>query len=96
MAAQPGHAEVVRALITKRAKVDCKDRLGDTVLCLAAREGHEAVVCLLIDAGADVNGLGVIQTPLTTAAIWGHGNVARILLQHGAIFDVVNPGIGLV
>jgi ankyrin repeat protein len=55
---------------------------------LAARNGHEAVVkllLLLLEKEADVkskNGVG--QTPLSRAARGGHKAVVKLLLEKGA------------
>ena len=60
-AAESGHADVVRVLLSAGAWVDGEDRTSITPLMLAAREGHDAVVELLLDSGADVNRLGYVQ-----------------------------------
>ena len=65
---------------------------GFTVLMLAAGNGHERVVELLLRRGAKVNqqssdGL----TALTLAATQGHERVVDMLLRHGAE-DLQNSG----
>lgn len=59
--------------------------LGNTPLMYGCAGGHEEVVKVLLEAGANVedhneNG----HTPLMEAASAGHVSVAKILLDHGA------------
>lgn len=57
----------------------------NTALMLACCGGHEDIVKLLIEAGADLelqNESG--HTPLMEAASGGHVGVAKILLENGA------------
>lgn len=58
---------------------------GSMVLFVAAGEGHEEGVRLLLEYGAEVNGRDKKgQTALFEAAIEGREQVARLLLEHGA------------
>ena len=57
-----------------------------STLMWAAEEGHEAVVRLLLDRGADIESRDTEygQSPLSLAARYGHEAVVRLLLDRGA------------
>ena len=70
----PGHKDVPRA-----RRAPCNRR------CMAAQNGHEAVVKLLLANAAEIdladkNG----ATPIFHAAMQGHGSVVAALLAKGA------------
>jgi ankyrin repeat protein len=55
LAAQNGHADVIRALTKHGADVITPDKNGSTHVLIAAREGHADVVRALAEHGADLN-----------------------------------------
>jgi ankyrin repeat protein len=58
----------------------------------AARRGDADFVSMLLQLGADPNGLGVDgTTALQAAALKGHGDVVALLLEKGAKVDVGLP-----
>jgi hypothetical protein len=62
-------------------------------LALAAQHGHSGVVALLLDAGVDPNrynpsGAHAHSTPLHQAALAGHLEVVRLLVERGAHLDI--------
>jgi ankyrin repeat protein len=65
MAASAGNGAVVQLLLGKSSNVNISDLSGYTPLSLAAWRGHDAVVRLLLDAGASPNpeGTGLKQLP---------------------------------
>jgi ankyrin repeat protein len=52
-AAAGGHADIAALLLDKHASIDAESPGRQTPLMIAAREGHEAVVDLLLKEGAD-------------------------------------------
>jgi ankyrin repeat protein len=93
MASHFGIVLWVRILLTKKTwkysfhkLADKKDILGQSPLIYAARSGHEAVVRLLLERGADIEAKekGRGWTALIWAAGVGHEAVMRLLLERGA------------
>ena len=63
---------------------------GETALMFASRIGDAETAALLVAAGANVNDEDAAGVSATTlAAFSGHGEIARLLLDHGA-----SPGAG--
>ena len=56
---------------------------------MAAEHGHDEVLTVLINAGANVNAVAFTNTvPIHFAAEKGHERCVRILMQSGAMVDV--------
>ncbi|MHC4201279.1 MAG: ankyrin repeat domain-containing protein [Planctomycetota bacterium] len=82
VAADKGHADIVRALLAHGAEISARDSQGDTPLHAGANRGHRAVVELLLAKGADPNATDSGGwTPLHNA---GSREVAGLLLSSGA------------
>src|SRR5262249_22558006 len=82
-AALQGNEGLVQELLQRGANADWKDKDGHTPLFWAARNGHGAVVKLLLETGkVDVDSkdgrFGL--TPLSWAARNGHEAVVKLLL----------------
>ncbi|EPS40628.1 hypothetical protein H072_5502 [Dactylellina haptotyla CBS 200.50] len=93
MAASNGEPERVRKILSGGARnfvdVDAVDEEGSSPLIYAACFGHEEVVVLLVDAGANVNLQdGHKWSPLTWAMTNRHKGIAKILLDHGASSEI--------
>ncbi|XP_060528049.1 serine/threonine-protein phosphatase 6 regulatory ankyrin repeat subunit A isoform X3 [Cylas formicarius] len=83
MAAEGGHAEVVKALVRAGASVVEENKGGFTAVHLAAQHGHLQVLEVLRSS----NNLRVISkklgvTPLHVAAYFGQADTVRELLTH--------------
>ena len=85
-ACQNGHIEVVRALLSSRAKIDLRTKGdGRSPLHVACQQGHTEVVLALLSRGAEVD----LQSkddacPLHLACQNGHMDTVCALLSSGA------------
>ena len=85
-AARSGDLARLAKLIDEGADVDSTGPYGNTALIAAATQGHDALVRLLIERGADVNheesfyGASAVDMALFN----GHPETARLLLESGA------------
>lgn len=87
IAAQQGHADVVRMLLMRGASIDATDNVDRrTPLLQAAQEGHTEVVRALLEHGADIEARNASNgaTPLFVASARGHAEVVKLLLDAGA------------
>jgi ankyrin repeat protein len=85
-AVQHGQPDVVKALIRARAEVNRNNRYGVAPLWLAATNGDDATVELLLRAGADARMTrgDSGESVLMTAAMAGAPGVVQRLLAYGA------------
>lgn len=85
MAARAGLVDRVVVLLDEGAKVNSRDRNGDSPLNMAASKGNVALADVLLKAGADVNLANLSGvTPLMGAAFSGKVELLRLLLAAGA------------
>lgn len=86
-------AAAVRQLVAGGADVDEKDTSQDVPLIMAAYLGHDEIVRLLLEAGADVTAVdpGMKATALHAAAYAGRTNAARLLIEYGIEIDRQGP-----
>jgi ankyrin repeat protein len=64
---------------------------GRIPLHLACQEGHESVVKVLLESGADVDVADICRkTPLHFACQEGHESVIKMLVENGADIDVAD------
>ncbi len=73
---------LVDYLMQRRARINTRNRNGETALSIAAYIGNLAYVQRLVEAGAEVNFYG--WPPLSYAAYNGHLAIVDYLLKHGA------------
>ncbi|XP_024142769.1 ankyrin repeat domain-containing protein 50 [Oryzias melastigma] len=94
-----GFGEVASLLLEHKADPGHRDNDGMTPLLLAAYEGHEDVVELLLEAGADVDETAGLDgsvsaaaavTPLLASAAMGHMKTVSRLLFWGAAVDAID------
>ncbi|XP_068186093.1 ankyrin repeat domain-containing protein 50 isoform X2 [Antennarius striatus] len=94
-----GYGEVVSLLLDQEADPGHRDHDGMTPLLLAAYEGHDDIVELLLEAGADVDetahtdsnvSAAAAVTPLLAAAAMGHMKTVSRLLFWGAAVDAID------
>lgn len=74
-----------KALLARGMDIDTSDPSGNTLLMLAAREGHFEFVKFLLDGKAKVrarNGYG--ESAIMLAALQGHLEAVKILQAYGA------------
>jgi hypothetical protein len=83
-AAQHGRLHIARYLLGEGAQVNEGDGTGSRALREACYAGRQAMVELLLEAGADaVTPSEYGDTPLMCAARGGHVGIIRALLAHG-------------
>ena len=92
-----GKPGIVRVLLDHGATVNAKNKLLRTPLHdvargeYASRDGVRVAQLLLEQGGADVNAQDIyLETPLHVACDCGQIEVARVLLDHGALANVEN------
>src|SRR5271156_6015903 len=78
--------KATNTLVRRGQSVDLKDSYSQTLLSYAAMQGHEAVMKLLLEKGAELETKDkeYSQTPLSWAADQGHVAVVKLLLEKGA------------
>ncbi|CAH1101713.1 unnamed protein product [Psylliodes chrysocephalus] len=99
MAAEGGHAEVVKALVRAGANITDENKGGFTAVHLAAQYGHQQVLEVLRSSNTlriTSKKLGV--TPLHVAAYFGQADTVRELLTHvpGTVKSDAPSGASLV
>jgi len=77
----------INAVVVDNLVHEC---LCSTALCIAAYRGHEGIVALLLERGADANTMGSeYGTALGVAAFKGHEKIVALLLDRGADVNTV-------
>lgn len=83
IAASMGRKDLIDLLIANKAMVDARDRQQRTALHVAVYSGQLDAVKALVEAGADVNGGGRGQTPLSAATQANQIEIAAYLREKG-------------
>jgi len=90
--ARRGDAAQLTPLLDAGVPVDMADTSGNTLLMLAAYNGHPETVRALIERGADVDRLNDRgQSPLAGVVFKGEDEVVQVLLDAGADPDKGTP-----
>jgi len=85
VAAALGRVQDAEGLLASAGDLDKRKALA-----LASQFGREAIVQLLLASGEDPNGYSPVHshsTPLHQAALGGHSDIVRMLIEHGASAD---------
>ena len=98
IAAEQGCTEICQALLNEGASAnelwDDKENNPKsdqfTALMLAAQNGHDLVVAMLVQGKADVNSHKGSRTVLMMAAQYGYTRCAQILIDGGADVNATN------
>ena len=86
-AAQMGYTSAVSRLCT-RYRASISPAALRHALSIAARQGHAALVSILLEAGADPDVADSEGwTPLRASAWGGHASAVQVLLERGALVD---------
>ena len=90
-----GDIESVRRHLDAKGAADTTDLYGYTAQHYASQGNHVAIVNLLLERGACVNGVARSRcTPLHRAAAAGALEACAILLERGAAVDAVDTSFG--
>ncbi|XP_074856929.1 protein TANC1 isoform X2 [Carettochelys insculpta] len=87
------NVKVSRLLILGGANVNYRTEVLNNapILCVESHLGHEEMVILLVEYGADIDGTSENgMTPLSYAAAAGHMNVVSVLCKKGARVDYLD------
>ncbi|MCP4130798.1 MAG: hypothetical protein GY754_07435 [bacterium] len=84
-ACMKGHANVAKLLIKNGASRKSISASGDSIFHAACQGGSEQIVRLLLAKKTNINKKNKLgQTPLTLALLYGHDNIAELLVRQGA------------
>ncbi len=85
VAAQNGHADIIKLLRDKGANVNARDATGTTALMQAAVTGSVPSIRLLLDAGADIDAKDKTgQTAFVMADASQHPEGAKLIIDKGS------------
>lgn len=85
-AAEHGHVEILKLLLERR-QVDLlrKNNYNQTALQRAAKNGHDNIVSLLLDHGAEFKDITESERAFLAAASAGHLQTMKVIWKYGSI-----------
>jgi ankyrin repeat protein len=86
-----GHDVLVKTFLDNNADVNAQDAIHGNALQAASEEGHEQIVDMLLDRGAEINVTtkgGVYSNALQAASYRGHRHIVEMLLNRGADVNI--------
>lgn len=89
LAARGGHMKAAELLVSRKASVQQKSKVGDTALMAASLKGEIPMAGFLLGLGAELNPPG--WTPLHYAAFEGRAAMITFLIGKGANKDAPAP-----
>ena len=91
-AALKGHEHIITHLYTAGARLhDIRNREGETLLMVSAKQGNAENVKQLTEKGSDVNAQSNKgHSAMTYASRYGHLSIVKYLLNHGAEVNIAN------
>ncbi|XP_074841189.1 M-phase phosphoprotein 8 isoform X2 [Carettochelys insculpta] len=91
LAAAGGHDDLLRLLIRKGAKVNCRQKNGTTALIHAAEKNFLTTVAILLEAGAYLNVQQINgETALMKACKRGNSDIVRLMIESGADCNILS------
>nr|XP_016848122.1 PREDICTED: M-phase phosphoprotein 8 isoform X1 [Anolis carolinensis] len=91
LAAAGGHDDILRLLIKKGAKVNCRQKNGTTALIHAAEKNNLTTVAILLEAGACMNlQQNNGETALMKACKRGNYDIVRLMIENGADCNILS------
>lgn len=94
MAAQEGHEDIVRFLLSHKADANLGSKEGVPPLHIATQLNHFNIVRILLSGGANINALTPDNvTPLYIAAQEGHLDLVKLLIHSGATLHLAARGL---
>uniref|UniRef100_A0A8C3P0V2 M-phase phosphoprotein 8 n=1 Tax=Cyanoderma ruficeps TaxID=181631 RepID=A0A8C3P0V2_9PASS len=91
LAAAGGHDDLLRVLIRKGAKVNCRQKNGTTALIHAAEKNFLTTVAILLEAGAYVNmQQSSGETALMKACKRGNSDIVQLMIESGADCNILS------
>jgi ankyrin repeat protein len=90
-AAEGGHVDLVKLLLTSGADLEGVDQEGKTAHMISAERGHASVTEFLLVKGADLERVDILgRSALSNAAFQGQKAVVPLLLRWGADADTTD------